>query len=124
MDRLDLGWFQGRFARLEKLMWIALAGGLALPIGLMLGGVSGTLLMIAAVLAITPFVFYLTVLPVLHWKDGYRGKHSTLWGALLVLETSGWFKIVYWLRHLLPDYHRARRTAAAERDNPSAPPST
>jgi hypothetical protein len=116
MDRLDLGWFLPRFALLEKLMWAALGGGLVLPVGLMLGGAVGTLLMVVGALAIVPFVLYLAILPVLHWKDGYRGRNSSLWGALLVIETSGWFKIVYWLRHLLPDYRRARRAASAPAD--------
>lgn len=111
MERLAFGWFQPRFALLEKLMWTALGGGLLLLVGLMLHGSLGTLAILAAVAAIFPFIVYLAILPVLHWKDGYRGRHSSLWGALLVIETSGWFKLVYWLRHLLPDYQRARRDA-------------
>ena len=112
MDRLDLSWFQGRLALLERLMWTALAGGALVPIGILLGGVVGTAFTAIGVLLVVPFVLYLCVLPVLHWKDGYTGAHSSLWGALLVLETSGWFKIIYWFRHLLPDYRRARRSAA------------
>jgi hypothetical protein len=55
-----------------------------------------------AVLFLPGFV-YLYVLTIWHWKDRYKGRHSDLWGALLLIETSGWFKLVYLFRHLLPD---------------------
>ena len=54
----------------------------------------------------------LTILPVLHWKDRYRGEKSTLWAIVLVIETSGWFKIIYWFRHILPDRKGSGRYAA------------
>jgi hypothetical protein len=56
----------------------------------------------AAVLFLPCFV-YLYILTILHWKDRYKGRHSDLWGALLLIETTGWFKLVYLFRHLLPD---------------------
>ena len=56
-----------------------------------------------------PFLIHETIFTVWHWKRRYRGKHSDLWGAILVLEISGWFKIVYWLRHILPDWRGTGR---------------
>jgi hypothetical protein len=44
-----------------------------------------------------------------HWKDRYRGRHSDLWGALLLIETTGWFKLVYLVRHLIPDIRNTGR---------------
>ena len=46
---------------------------------------------------------YTYVVIIWHWKDRYRGKRSDLWGALILVETSGWFKIAYLFRHLIPD---------------------
>lgn len=51
-----------------------------------------------------PALGWLVVVPILHWRDRYVGQRSTAWGALLVLEASGWSKLVYWFRHVLPDY--------------------
>jgi len=58
---------------------------------------------------IIPLLFWLVVIPVLHWKHRYLGEKNTLWGALLLIETSGWMKIVYWFRHILPDWRRRGR---------------
>jgi len=63
---------------------------------------------------IFPFLIYETIFTIWHWKRRYRGEHSNLWGALLVLETSGLFKIVYWLRHILPDWRGTGRYADRE----------
>jgi hypothetical protein len=115
MDSLDLSWFKCRFELLERLMWIALGGGVLVPLGVLVDGIAGGLVTAIGGVLVLPFVAYLYILPVLHWKDGYAGAHSSLWGALLVIETSGWFKIIYWFRHLLPSYRRARR--AADRPN-------
>lgn len=52
---------------------------------------------------ILPILFWLNLIPLLHWKEYYKGDKSNLWGALLLIETSGWFKIVYWFRHVLKD---------------------
>ena len=58
---------------------------------------------VLAVLLIVPELIYVHVVNIWHWKERYRGKHSDLWGAIILLETTGWMKIVYTLRHLLPD---------------------
>jgi hypothetical protein len=44
-----------------------------------------------------------------HWKERYQGKHSDLWGALLLIETSGWLKVIYLFRHIFPDMKRTPR---------------
>jgi amino acid transporter len=68
-----------------------------------------TFCIVAAMIFFVPAAIYLYVLVVLHWKDRYRGKHTDLWGAIILIETSGWFKIVYFFRHMLPDMNRAGR---------------
>ena len=64
---------------------------------------------IFGILLIMPAFIYAYVVILWHWKDRYRGKHSDLWGALLLIETSGWFKVVYLFRHLIPDMTRSGR---------------
>jgi hypothetical protein len=49
---------------------------------------------IAAALAVVPCFLFTYVLTILHWKSRYKGDHSDLWGVLLLIETSGWLKIV------------------------------
>jgi len=60
-------------------------------------------LVFVGVLAALPYLGWLVVVPILHWRDRYVGERSTAWGALMVLETSGWSKLVYWFRHVLAD---------------------
>jgi len=67
-----------------------------------------TLIFVGALL-ILPFLVHESLFTVWHWKRRYRGSHSDLWGALLVIETSGWFKIVYWIRHIFPDWRGTGR---------------
>ncbi len=52
---------------------------------------------------VLPGFIYLFVVTIWHSKDRYKGDHSDLWGALLLIESSGWFKLVYLFRHLIPD---------------------
>jgi hypothetical protein len=61
------------------------------------------------VLFLFPFLVYTYVVVIWHWKERYQGKHSDLWGALILIETSGWMKIVYFFRHILPDMKRTER---------------
>lgn len=60
-------------------------------------------LAILALLTFLPLFIYAYVLTILHWKSRYRGTNSDLWGVLLLLETSGWLKLVYLFRHVFPD---------------------
>lgn len=66
----------------------------------------------AAFILIFPFILYLNIFTIWHWKRRYRGERSELWGAVLLIETSGWFKIVYWFRHIIPDWRGSGRYAA------------
>jgi hypothetical protein len=72
----------------------------------------GALASLGAV-CIVPVAFYLVVLTLWHWKSRYRGDHSNLWGAVLVLETSLLGKLVYLFRHLIPDARKSGRYAAS-----------
>jgi hypothetical protein len=64
---------------------------------------------VSAAMLIIPGFVYVYVIVIWHWKDRYRGKHSDLWGALILIETSGWMKLVYIFRHIVPDmYHTGR----------------
>ncbi len=72
---------------------------------------------------LAPGLFYACVMTVWHWKDRYVGQHSNLRGAILLIETSGWFKIVYWFRHILPDAQgkgRYAKNRIAAQGEPSA----
>lgn len=64
-------------------------------------------------LFLLPVLFWLAFMPILHWRDRYRGSHPTVWGAFLAFETSGWSKLIYWFRHLLPDYKATGRYSDA-----------
>jgi hypothetical protein len=56
-----------------------------------------------------PAAAYLYVVVIWHWKDRYQGKHPDLWGACLLIETTGWLKIVYFFLHILPDMQHTGR---------------
>lgn len=79
----------------------------------------GQALMILSVFAILPAFLLTYCMTILHWKHRYIGEKSTLWGVLLLLETSGWFKIVYLFRHILPDL---QGTGRYQRGEPIKPP--
>lgn len=98
--------FSGKFMWLKKLWYIAIVGIALLLLGLF-AGVSA--LTTVGVILIIPVVVFAYVLAFLHWKHRYIGTHSTLWGVLLAIETSGWFKIVYLFRHILPDMRHSGR---------------
>jgi hypothetical protein len=98
--------FAGKFAWLKKLFWPVIPG-----IACLFAGALGErpVLMVAGALLAIPFFVFLYVLTFLHWKQRYVGTSSTLWGVLLAIETSGWFKIVYLFRHILPDMRSSGR---------------
>lgn len=60
-------------------------------------------------LTAVPFYVFAHILTILHWKDRYIGNQSTLWGVLILIETSGWSKIVYFFRHILTDMKQSGR---------------
>jgi hypothetical protein len=98
-----------RFELIRAFGWVALVG---LSFGVVAALTSGNFRFwtaIFAVLLILPAFLYTYVVVIWHWKDRYRGGHSDLWGALILLETSGWLKLVYLFRHLIPDMRQTGR---------------
>ena len=103
-------WLEERFAMTKKLGLAALIGVAAVAIGFGIREELPKYMTIFTGFMITiPFFIHETVFTIWHWKRRYRGEHSDLWGAILVIETSGWFKIIYWFRHILPDWRGTGR---------------
>lgn len=105
-------WLEQKISMTKKLGWTALVGLVPLTILLLVPDNSTLTKGIFAFLGmilIIPFIFYLNILTIWHWKRRYRGEKSDLWGVVLLIETSGWFKIVYWFRHILPDWRGSGR---------------
>jgi hypothetical protein len=92
-----------RFELIRAFGWMALPGVGLLIAAFLTSETVQKWTAILGVLLILPALAYTYVVIIWHWKDRYRGKHSDLWGALILVETSGWFKIVYLFRHLIPD---------------------
>jgi hypothetical protein len=67
---------------------------------------------IVGMLLFAPGAIYLLLVTMWHWKERYRGEHSDLWGALILLETTGWFKVLYLFRHIIPDARGRGRYAS------------
>ena len=113
-------WFTRVQQRLEIFSWLALAGIFFIAVGAYFReGALAEMAIVLGVLMISPLLFYLVLVPIWHWKARYRGQHDLLWGALLVIETSGVFKIVYWLRHIIPDWRGTGRYARTRPAQPS-----
>ncbi len=103
-------WLEDRFAMTKKYGLAAIAGLAAMALGFIFKENFEMLpLIFIGILMLIPFFMHETVFTVWHWKRRYRGEHSDLWGAILVIETPGWFKIVYSSRHILPDWHGSGR---------------
>ncbi len=101
-----------RFRNLCFFGWLGLA---SLPFWVAAMYAKGFLLdvsVIAVLVLCVPGFLYLYVVILWHWKDRYQGKHSDLWGALILLETTGWMKLVYIFRHLIPDLRHTGRYGA------------
>src|SRR6267378_1863471 len=103
-------WLEDRIAMTKKYGWTALAGVALIASGLAPKENSKMIpLILIGIMMIIPFFIHETIFTIWHWKRRYRGEHSDLWGAILVIESSGWFKIVYWFRHILPDWRGTGR---------------
>jgi hypothetical protein len=106
----DDPWFTNVGDRFERLGWLALAGGLLLAsCALLPEGSLRTTAIVLGIVLFLPWFVYVYLLTVWHWKERYRGTHSRLWGAILLIETSGWSKILYWFRHIVPDWRGTGR---------------
>lgn len=104
MDRGN--WFAPKWLWLKR---FALAGLMGLVF--LIAGVATEIPAVAATgaMALVPLIFWLAFIPVLHWKERYVGQRSGLWGTFLAFETSSGSKLVYWFRHVMPDWRRAGR---------------
>jgi len=104
--------YEKRFKILTNLFYAALISLPFLGLGFWLFNVEdkiGVIFRIIGLVLFIPWFIYAYVLCILHWKERYVGNHSTLWGILLLVETSGWFKIIYLLRHILADIRSSGR---------------
>ena len=99
-------WFESKWRWLHRFAWLGAAG-----VALMVAGAATEWIACLAIgmALLTPLIFWIAFIPVLHWKDRHVGSHSTVWGAFLAFEVSGWSKLAYWVVHVLPD---KRRTGA------------
>lgn len=101
--------WEKRFGNIRILGWLALAGLPFIVLALATSEYWQILSAVAALLLILLAFIYIYVVVIWHWKDRYHGRHSDLWDALILLETSGWMKIVYLFRHILPDLRHTGR---------------
>jgi hypothetical protein len=116
--------FHAKYTFLKRLGWLSLAGIALFGVAIALG--DDGLQPYAALAAlggvcIVPIVFYLVILTIWHWKARYRGEHSNLWGAVLVIETSGWARLIYLFRHIIPDARKTGRYAASGASSGTSP---
>ena len=102
MDRAD--WFPPKWKWLRRFALAALVGVAAMIFASMNKGTVwyGVAFVIAFVM-LAPLIFWLCFIPIMHWRERYKGTRPWTWGAFLVFETSGWSKIFYWFMHVLPD---------------------
>jgi hypothetical protein len=101
--------WQKRFDRLRLFGELALVGLPFLLAAYLSSDFARTFCGVAAAMLIVPGFVYVYVIVIWHWKHRYRGNHSDLWGALILIETSGWMKLVCIFRHIVPDmYHTGR----------------
>jgi cyanate permease len=114
-------WLQQRIAMTKKFGLAALTGFAlsVIPFSLKQTDYKVSLVVVGVLMTI-PFFIRETVFVIWHWKRRYRGQHRDLWGALLVIETSGWFKILYWFRPILPDWRGTGRYSDQPHEENSA----
>ena len=80
--------FDGHIERLKFWGMLAALGFLGVVAVMAVGDSPlASLLFAVAILLMAPFLVYLVILIIWHWKARYRGTHSDLWGAFLIIET-------------------------------------
>lgn len=99
-------WQETKYEWFVIFTWLLLPGIVAVVCGVI---IDTDWLAIAGILLTLPFIVHANLLVIWHWKSRYRGRHSKLWGMLILLEQTGWFKLVYIFRHVLPDYRNRGR---------------
>jgi hypothetical protein len=107
-------WDEVQFELLVVFGWLALGGSLLLALAFYMGKERGAGLAVTGMFLVLPVVFHAILITIWHWKSRYKGRHSKLWGALLVLENTGWSKLIYFFRHVLPDRRNRGRYARLE----------
>jgi hypothetical protein len=98
-----------RFELVRGFGWMALAGIVLLFAAIFTPSDYERWPLIFGFLLCLPGLIYINLVTIWHWKARYRGNHSDLWGALILIETSGWMKLVYLFRHLIPDMRHTGR---------------
>lgn len=103
IDKRDF-WLQTKFDWFIVFCWLALAGiVLIMASGFINQEQISSTLLITGVILIVPFILHANLLAIWHWKSRYRGSHSKIWGALMLIEISGWLRVIYLLKHVIPD---------------------
>jgi hypothetical protein len=92
-----------RFALLGVVGVAAFTAASSYPVGPV-----GDSLFLLGVITIAPLLFWLWYVPVMHWRERYRGKHPNIWGAFLVFESTGISRLLYWLVHVIPDQRKTK----------------
>jgi hypothetical protein len=98
-----------RFKRIRFLGWLILIGLPFIALAEFTAGFLRDFAISSALFLILPGAIYIYAIVILHWKARYRGRHSDLWGVLILVETSGWMKLVYLFRHIIPDMRHSGR---------------
>jgi hypothetical protein len=98
-----------RFELIRGFGWMALAGFVLLLAAIFTPTDFRPAPLIFGARLLVPALIYLYLIVIWHWKDRYRGNHSDLWGALILIETTGWSKLVYVFRHIVPDMRNKGR---------------
>jgi ABC-type dipeptide/oligopeptide/nickel transport system permease subunit len=101
--------WEKRFGNLRLFGWLVLIGLPLIVAACLTSDVVQIICGVTGILLFLPGFIYFYVLVILHWKDRYRGRHSDLWGVLILIETSGWMKLVYLFRHMIPDIRHTGR---------------
>jgi len=105
---MDSKWSK-RFRMIKTLAWLLLAGVSVLILSLAFPEDYRVWPLSIGIALCLPAMVYVYIVTIWHWKDRYKGRHSDLWGALLLIETSGWMKLVYLFRHIIPDMRQSGR---------------
>jgi hypothetical protein len=106
--------WQSRFRWLLRLGIVSLLGLAVLLPSIFMERILSRMLVFMGLLLFLPGALYMILVTIWHWKERYRGKHSDLWGGLILLETTGWFKLVYLFRHIIPDARGMGRYAPSD----------
>lgn len=110
----DEFWADVQFELFKFFAWIAPIGVAAIVTSFLIERDWSAGLTIFGALLVLPLAIHAELLSIWHWKSRYKGRHSMLWGALLIIETTGWSKVIYFFRHVLPDRRRSGRYAHME----------